>query len=147
MICLLGMYTNKVLRAAICLPDKFSGLRSLRRKVSEGVRGVGGRWSAAQERGPRTSVPPPNRIRTLAVGGSAAPVSCSLNSVNFLVPSFHSQVLEGAAFEGGTLVWLQHRYPPGRLHRCAKRCDAGYFRAAPMKTTYLNSISLMCFPG
>lgn len=44
-------------------------------------------------------------------------------------------------------MWPEHCYPPGRFHRCAKRRDAGYFSVAPMKTTYLNSISLMCFPG
>lgn len=44
-------------------------------------------------------------------------------------------------------MWLERRYPPGRFHRCAKRCNAGYVSLALLKTTYLNSISLMCFPG
>lgn len=44
-------------------------------------------------------------------------------------------------------MWLERRYPPGRFHRCAKRCNACYVSLALLKTTYLNSISLMCFPG
>lgn len=48
MICLLVMYTNKGLRAAICpRQTKLSGLRSLRGKLSVEVRGGSGRWSAA----------------------------------------------------------------------------------------------------
>lgn len=44
-------------------------------------------------------------------------------------------------------MWLERCYHPGRFHRCAKRCNAGDFSLALLKTTYLNSISLMCVPG
>lgn len=96
-ICLLVMYTNKVLGAAICLRQtKLLGLRSLRRKMSEGARGGGGRWSAAHASGADFSKhvildigspcapskrDPLNSEVMLAVRVSAAPVSCSLSPV------------------------------------------------------------------
>lgn len=76
-ICLLVMYTNKVLGIAICLRQtKLLGLRSLRRKLSEEVRGGSGRWSAAHASGAGSS----KRV-ILDIGSLCAPSKCDpLNS-------------------------------------------------------------------